>query len=356
MSDNKGTLLTQHLSNDGLEHIASNGIKYRRIAGLENIEPVLRMAHTTHCFKAYEVNPMIGCDHCCVYCSIQAQTPDNSFSTFKVFDDFPTHLEEFISQQADPRDLTFAFTFRADAFSPVMLESGMTKKILSILERHQSRFFVFTKGGHGGGLPADIWSILQRTSNRCQIVMSMGLPNPELEALLEPGAAPSDERLELMRKCHAAGIPTSGSVAPFLPIYEDTRPYAYKVFSRYKDAGVEHVSIELLKVTRVGLERLMKAIPEYAEKMRQVFDWQNKMEVEWKVQGGETVERFFTNKEYLVSQLQMALEVAVELDMSLSVCAEVANLAGMQNINLRAASRGYTCAGVLTRLVQKQKE
>ncbi len=354
MSNNEDISLRKYSSNDGLEYTASNGVRYLRVAGLEKIDPILQMKHTAHCFKAYEVNPMIGCDHRCAYCSILASTSDDRFSTYIVFDDYPLHLEEFISQQIDPRNLTFFFTPQADAFSPVMLESGITERILSVFERYQSRFFIFTKGGHGGALPTDIWSLLEQASTRCQIVVSMGLPGPELEKVLEPGAASSYERLELLRKCRNAGIPTSVSVAPFLPLYEDNRPYAYSVFSKCKDAGVDAVSIELLKVTRAGLERVLMLVPEYADRVNQVFDFKNKMEVEWKVAGGETVERFFTNKEYLASQLQMALEVAEELDMSLSVCAEVANLAGMQHINRRAASRGYSCAGVQLRLIQKQ--
>ena len=354
MSDFESTLFNKYSTNDGTEHTASNGAKYLRIAGLEKIEPILRMRHTAHCFKAYEVNPVIGCDHRCIYCSINASTEDDRFLNAIVFDDFPLHLEEFITLQENPSNLTFFFTPQADAFSPIMLESGLTERILSVFEQHQSRFFIFTKGGHGGTLPPDVWSLLKQASARCQIVMSMGLPDPKFEALLEPGAAPSNERLELLRKCNEIGISTSGSVAPFLPIYDDSKVYAQRVFSRYKDAGVEHVSIELLKVTRAGLDRVLMVIPEHAEILNQVFDFQNKMGIEWKLPDGETVERYFTNKEYLASQLKMALDVAKELDMSLSVCAEVAKLAVMEHINRRAESRGYTCAGVQTRLVKKQ--
>ena len=340
--------------NNSILCTTSHGTKYYRISGLENIEPVLRMSHTAHCFKAYEVNPMYGCDHNCVYCSIQASM-DEWNPVYKVYDDFPTHLENFIKEQKDPKNLTFAFTMRADAFSPVMLESGMTEKIISVFEKYQTRYFIFTKGGHGGELPQNIWDMLVSASKRCHIVMSMGLPNAEFEKILEPGAAPSHERLELIRKCNSVGISTSGSVAPFLPIYEDTKSYARNVFKRYKEAGVTHVSIELLKVTKAGLENVKKYIPEYADKIDEVFDWKHKMEVEWKLPGGITVERFFTNKEYLASQLDMAQEVADELGMSLSVCVEVAKLANRPNINKKAAKCGYSCAGVTLQIIKKQK-
>jgi DNA repair photolyase len=312
------------------------------------------MSHTAHCFKAYEVNPMIGCDHRCGYCSILASKDDDRFARSIIFENFPEHLDEFISAQADPRNLTFFFTPRADALSPVMIESGMTRRILSVFERYQTRYFLFTKGGHGGTIPADLWALMIPAASRCQVVMSMGLPNPEIEAILEPGAAPSCERLEFVRKCRAAGLRVSGSVAPFLPIHEDSRDYARRVFSRYQEAGVEHVSIELLKVTRSGLQRVISGIPQFSDQLNAAFDFKNKMEVEWKIDGGETVERFFTNKEYLASQLKMALEVAEELNLSLSVCAEVATLAGMQHLNRRAASRGYSCAGVHLSLVTPQ--
>lgn len=353
MSAIPGTTVAPEAVGIRTEGVASNGARYLRIAGTENIAPVLRMNHTAHCFKAYEVNPMLGCDHRCSYCSILASTTDDHFSTHVVYDDFPAHLQEFIRQQPDPRALTFFFTPQADAFSPVMLDSGMTRRILSVFEQYASRFFLFTKGGHGGKLPPDVWSLLERAAPRCQVVMSMGLPDPAFETLLEPGAAPSSDRMELLRRCSAAGIPTSGSVAPFLPLFADNRDYARRVFGRFKDSGVQHVSIEVLKVTRAGLDRVIAALPRHAEPLLQAFDFKHKMGVEWKVAGGETVERFFTNKEFLATQLAMALEVAESLDMSLSVCAEVAQLAGMQHINRRAASRGYTCAGVRLRLIEK---
>ena len=336
-----------------IELTASNGARYRRIHGVENVPQIVRMNHTTHCFKAYEVNPMIGCDHGCTYCSILASTEDDRFGENIVFADFPTHLDNFIRRHEDARSLTFFFTPQADAFSPVMLESGLTNAILSVFDQYKSRFFLFTKGGHGGSLPADIWRLLERASTRCQIVMSMGLPDSNLEARLEPGAASSADRLELLRKCRAAGIRASGSVAPFLPVYDNSKDYARRLFGKYRAVGVEHVSIELLKVTRAGLVRLLKAMPEHSEKLREVFDYKHKMEVEWRIPGGETVERFFTNREYLASQLRLACEAAAELQMSMSVCAEVAILAGMPSINREAARHGYSCAGVHLSLIAK---
>lgn len=335
-------------------HKASNGIAYYRVKGLDNIDPILRMQHTTHCFKAFEVNPMTGCDHGCVYCAIQGLTQNENKENYIVYDDFPIHLEEFILKEKDPKNLTFAFTLRADAFSPIMLESGITENILNVFEKYQTRYFIFTKGGHNGTLPRNIFKILGGASNRCHVVMSMGLPNSKFEDILEPRTAKSNDRLEMVKKLRALNIPVSGSVAPFLPL-ENSREYAYSIFSRYKKAGVSHVSIELLKVSKEGLDNVIKYIPEYEEQVKSVFDFKHKMEVDWKILGGDTVDRFFTNKDYLVSQLKMASEVTDDLDMSLSVCVEVANLAGLPEINKKAAKCGYTCAGVVSSIIQKTK-
>ncbi len=338
-------------SKGGRIFTASNGQRYSMVKGLEHIDPIIRMEHTKYCYRSYEVNPVVGCDHLCKYCSMHAQTSEEFTASTVVFEDYPQHLVEFIDSTENPRDLNFYFTGRADAFSPIMIESGMCETIFKIFRDKDVRYFIVTKGAK---VPDHILKLLQETSENGSIIISYGMPSEAFERRLEPGAPLGKDRLRFAKHLKENGVTVSGLVGPYLPI-DDGRDYANKLFSDFKAAGIEHASIQLLKLTKESLEKMIMLLPEYADRFRKIFDMKYKMELDWKLPGGyDTVERFYVNKEYLKEDMIKLRDVAAEHGITVSTCGEQADLIGVHDYNTAGVKKGWACSGMKLKLAQNR--
>lgn len=333
-------------------HLSSHGVPYRVVRGLDGAEELLRLRHTAHCFRAYEVNPSIGCDLLCRYCSMYSQEEQERHVPMTIYADYPAYLDAFIAGHPNPEDLLFYFSARADAFSPAYVESGITAAILEVLQRTGVRFFVLTKGST---VTDEVFDLLVRSRERSQVIFSCGLPSEELELLLEPGAPPSRQRLMLARRCIEAGIPVTGIVAPYLPL-GNTEEYARHVFSMLKAAGINHLGIQVLKVSADCLDRMCDLLREHKGRLAELFEMKHKMQLGWRLPGGKRIDRYYTSVDFLAKELLALRDIAATMGMTVSTCTEICKLIDNPGFNTPAVKAGYSCAGVSTRLLRPARQ
>ncbi|MBU0586600.1 hypothetical protein KJ780_03740 [Candidatus Micrarchaeota archaeon] len=308
----------------------------RGAVGREEINP---FRQTPNCFKAFEANPTIGCDLACVYCSMYAQEKRPSHTPVNVFVDYPEYMEGFIREHLNEKPNSkpvFNFTPKSDAFSPSLIETEVTQKVLEVFLKHQIPFYILTKAG----MPSrDVRDLLVDSKHLGHLIISMGLPN-DLVPVLEPNAASNEQRMELAKWAIANGIATTGIVAPFMPMHDSD--YPMNVMRMFKAVGIGHLSLQLLKLSDACLDRLVGF---FGESLREFYN--ERHNIEWTLPGGKKVTRFYANPEHLKAELFSARKIAKGMGITVSTCKEVCTLIGDQKFNQEASRRGITCVGFM---------
>ena len=323
-------------------YTTKKNVKYYLQDGAVGREDITDFRQTSSCFNAHEVNPAIGCDFQCKYCSMYAQFQEDAHTPVVIFKDYPEYLREYIRKCNNKEKLIFNFSPKTDAFAYSMIESGMTEEILRVFNEEKVRYYILTKGETP---PKSILNLLEQSKDRNQIIFSSGLLNEELENLLEPGAPNSSKRMDFARECQKIGVTTTGIAAPYLPINDDN--YAESVLSRFYNAGIKHVSVQVLKLSIESLDKLCILMPQYEQEFRKLFSKDDVKPVEWKLPGGKTVTRYFASTNYLQEELLKVKQIALKKGMTVSTCKEICNSIKDPSFNKEALSLGYNCVGFI---------
>ncbi len=162
----------------------------------------------------YALNPYIGCQHGCVYCYA------------KFMKRFTGHRErwgEFVDVKINAPELLVHEVKRkkvgrvwisgvCDPYQPLEKKYMLTKRCLVILVENGWPFTVQTKSSL---VLRDI-DILKR-SNDVEVGFTITTADEKIRKIFEPGAPPSEKRIEALAKLHSEGIKTFAMVAPILP-------------------------------------------------------------------------------------------------------------------------------------------
>ncbi|MBI2129781.1 hypothetical protein HYU07_06100 [Candidatus Woesearchaeota archaeon] len=313
---------------------------YVPVFGDQGKEAITSLRQTAGCFKVYEVNPAIGCDFGCTYCSMYGQESELRHMPVKVFMDYPKYLEQFIAENRNTNGLIFNFTPKSDAFCNALIDSGVTQRMFDVFIKARTEFYILTKSG----IPRkDVQEKLIQAKDLVQIIISAGLPNEEYRAILEPNTPPIEERMAFGKFCAENGIQTAGIAAPFLPF--SIEGYTQSVIDRYADIEVDHISVHLLKLSEMCLERLCKQLRGYGNILKKIYGNETSESIEWTLPGGKKVKRYYADKEIIKEELKKFKKAAKTKNITLSTCVEVEKLIEDLHFNDDARKKGITCVG-----------
>jgi DNA repair photolyase len=312
---------------------------YVIVKGNKGREDITSFRQTANCFSAYEVNPALGCDFSCTYCSMYAQESQLSHKPLRIFAGYPSYLQDFIKENNGKR-LIFNFTPKSDAFGPSLIDSGLTEKILDVFAANACSFYIITKAGMP---PEHIRKRLVEAKDLGQVIISAGLPDEKYRQVLEPDAPNMQERMDFARFCIENGIECSGIAAPFLPL--GSEDYRRELIDRYSGAGISHVSVQLLKLSACCLERLCAQVPEMAEMLSLMYSNNGNQAVAWRLPGGKDVERKYAPTGIIKEELYSLRGFAAGKGITLSICKDVANIIEDPSFNEEAMKKGITCVG-----------
>lgn len=336
------------MTTSSIFQLSTNGGFFAVVDGMNSANAVTDFRQTANCFSAYEVNPAKGCGFGCEYCSMYAQMERKAHLPVFIFKDYPEHLRTFIKSQPDSKQLVFNVSPQTDFFSQELIESGMTKAILNVFMETGAKFYSLTKAGLP---PKEIQEQLISLKDQGQIIISSGLPDEKAEVILEPKAPPSRERMAFAKFCNANAIPVTGIIAPYLPLGGREEEYRKIILNRFKEAGISHCSIQVLKVSKPCLERVTALIPGEKSSLDNLYfrsDIQEGGTIVWALPSGQTQERSYAQKDRMAEILLGFKNEAREMGMTVSTCVDVEKQIGVK-YNREANRRGFTCVGFMPR-------
>lgn len=221
----------------------------------------------------WSINPYRGCEHGCIYCYAR---PTHSYLNLSPGLDFETQLVAKVNAAAlleealcKPSHVCSPINIGSatDPYQPIEREWGITRSVLSVLERCQHPYTVITKGS---GIERDL-DLLAASAARGQACVSISLTTLDgrLARTLEPRAAAPFRRLETVRRLAQAGIPVGVNVAPIIPFLNE--PEIEHLIAAAAEAGARSVHYTVVRlpweVRPLFEEWLQHHVPDRAERI-----------------------------------------------------------------------------------------
>lgn len=298
----------------------------------------IKIHKNTHtCPLIYEVVPVFGCEFQCIYCNALGQEDTERFLPVNI----DTNYSEFLSKEIEKHKKVdsnpiYYFTPKSDCFQNPLLETGVTKQILEVFKEKDCHYILVTKG-----VPTDdVFDLMIQTKNKCQVIITYGMPNEEIRKAVEPMATPLEDRVKFAKKCIDAGIQTAAILEPFFPFRDLS--FVKDIMEKFVNVGVDHFAVDFARITRHSLDRLLKALPQYADELKENYLLEDSHTESYNTAGGIQVERYSPPKKYMLEKFNYFKKLAREWDSTVSIC----NSFGFDGFNMEAGQRGYICMGI----------
>ena len=161
-----------------------------------------------------------GCSHGCIYCDSRSKCyhMEHDFEDIEIKANAIEILEQSLKRKRTKCMLgTGSMT---DPYIPLESEIGNVRKALSLAYQYGFGFTLITKSSRVLKDLDLLKSINAKT--KCVVQMTLTTYNESLCKKIEPNVSTTQERFEVLKELHNAGIPTVIWLCPILPFINDT--------------------------------------------------------------------------------------------------------------------------------------
>lgn len=201
----------------------------------------------------YSVNPYEGCSCNCLYCYTRgSKYGENMDEKLAVKANALEVLDRQLAARAKKSQYGFVAVGSAtDAYIHQEEQQEMTKGMLQLLLKHRFPVFISTKCtlitrdiellkeiDTAAILPEDLKETLARG-----LILSVSISSldEKVSDMLEPGAPPPLQRLELVKRLKKEGFFTGVNAIPLLPYISDTEEELEKIIAAAKEYGADYI-------------------------------------------------------------------------------------------------------------------
>ena len=187
-----------------------------------------------------------GCEHDCVYCDGRAETyrVEGDFAADAVYKE---NAVDILTRELDPRrrrkEFRPGYLFIgggvSDSWQPAEKELRLTRRVLELLKVFPNPLLVLTKSS----LVLRDLDLLTALNSECRVTVAVSLStvNEGKAAILEPGASPPKERLEVIRRAREAGLGAGVMLLPVVPLVTDSPQELENTYKASREAGAQFI-------------------------------------------------------------------------------------------------------------------
>ncbi len=312
----------------------------------------------------FEINPVKGCGVGCQYCLVTDGDHDREL----VADlDYHLYVRELLERENGPDSENKAhyyyFSPKTEAFQEATLLTGVAHRILREFIRHfesnpdsKARLFIASKAGARHLLVEDegdtILDLFGKLRDRMQFNTSVSIMPTGLRNILEPYAAPLEERARAVRLCRERGVTAdSALVQPiFIPCLTEESIKSF--FDTLRAEGIINYKPEFLTVCMENLAMLGQYLGAFDKDMeRRLYEaYLSPSNSDHRKQRGRTA----PDRDLSMENIRKMMEYTDSIGMSVSVCHWVRGQLGIPSSMIPEINRnGFQCLGYQTRLFGK---
>jgi len=165
-------------------------------------------------YSELAANLYAGCDHGCIYCYAPAALKrsreqfNQSSPRAGIIRLLADDAQEMTRKQ-DTRNVLLCFT--CDPYQHIDVRYQITRQAIQVFNFNDVRFTVLTKGGLRSARDLDLIA-----AGMGAYAATLTLTDEEMRQRYEPNAAPTEERLTVLKQAHDMGIPTWASLEPVI--------------------------------------------------------------------------------------------------------------------------------------------
>lgn len=257
----------------------------------------------------------------------------------------------------------YYFSPKTEAFQEPTVQTGIAHRILKEFIAHfkkypnsNARLFIASKSGpkhleykYEG---ESILDLFEQLNGRMQFNTSVSIMPTEFRNLLEPFAAPIDERLKSVKLCRERGVQSNSAlIQPIIMPYL-TDEHIKEFFDKLHDAGIINYKPEFLTACMENLAMLGQWLGHFDKNLeRELYEvYLKPSNADHRKQRGRTA----PERELCIKAIQKMMEYTQTLNMSTSICYWVrkqlqipTSLIPMINKN------GFQCLGYQSKLFEK---
>lgn len=201
----------------------------------------------------YSVNPYEGCSCNCLYCYIRgSKYGENMENGLWVKTNVLEVLEKQLQSRAKKNQYGFVAVGSAtDAYMRQEEEQRLTEKILQLLLKYRFPVFISTKRDlitrdiellkaidKAAILPEDL---RDKLNHGVILSVSVSAMDESISNILESGALPPTERLQLIQQLKAEGFLAGVNAIPVLPFISDTEGELEKIIAAAKAHSADYI-------------------------------------------------------------------------------------------------------------------
>ena len=338
----------------------------RQRFGLDRIDPCTVQPeihnYTGRCpTLTYEINPVGGCTVGCQYCLVTDGVHERELM---VHENYPLYVRTLLEREngagSPNRNHYYYFSPKTEAFQEATLLTGIAHSILQEFIVHfrrnpqsRARLFIASKAGakhleyrHEGLSVLELFGELR---DKMQFNTSVSIMPAPLRSVLEPYAAPIEERLKAVRLCQERGIPANSALVQpiFTPCLTDDNIRTF--FSALYAAGIVNYKPEFLTVCMENLAMLGQYLGYWDKAQeRQLYeDYLAPANTGHRKQRGRTA----PDRALSRASIRRMMDYTDSLGMSVSICYWVRQQLGISEETIPLINRnGFQCLGYQSRL------
>jgi DNA repair photolyase len=228
---------------------------------------------------AWSLNPYMGCVHRCTFCYVRAfearadRPSDDRYGTsIRVKTNVVEVLRAELARTSWEGD-GIAIGAATDPYQPAEGRYRLTRGCLEVLAEARNPFSIITRGPM---ILRDL-DVLQEASRRADVSVTFSVPTLDREvwARTEPGTAPPEQRLRVLKRLVDGGVRASVGMAPILPGISDRPEQLEAVVRAAREVGACGVWANVLYL-RPGtrehfLEHLARDWPEELDRYERLY-------------------------------------------------------------------------------------
>lgn len=271
------------------------------------------------CMKGVRtLNLTKGCQLGCVYCYIYSYRDALPYGHSIIYPSLIERVEDELSRMRSPQ---LFLSSSSDIMQPILLQSGITQKIISLINKYKANTSIWTKGSPYLNGKLRYPNLFNELRDQSTIHFEINITSTDNETLkkLEPGTPILEDRLLFAKHLSELGVPTSVRLDPLIPGLTDTEENFSKTMQLCGELNIKEVFYSWLFLRKEIIKNMESNLGKDFEQVKKYYTNEEKQYLVNKEKYRSGVMQL-PSKEYRETKIQVFKTIADSFEINTHFC------------------------------------